>query len=431
MPDHPSGALGGAFRKPFAEQVAFFRQKMGNTVPTRRWDDLTGAQHDTAFTVAGAQKAELLADFAASIDRAIAEGIGLGQFEKDFDAAVERHDWHGWTGEGTKGGRAWRVRTIYRTNAYTSYAAGRFAQLKSENWPLWIYLHGGSRDPRPEHLDVFDGLVLPPDHPFWEKHYPPSDWGCSCYVIGTFSMKAAKLMGGTKTAADLPDGWDRPDPRTGEPAGVGKGWSYAPGASVAAAVAAKVKTWPAEIGRDFLGSLSAQTRADVLRATEPPLTHVDQLSGDERAAIRDYTSLSYREINETLRNGGGLLDEGKPIDRALDRARLAEAATVYRGVTGDGAALLRAGKLARGDIVRDAGFMSTSRLRDRGELMADETGGTGVLLIIHLKSGSRALDVASLSHLPREQEILVQRGAAMRVLRWDAKTGVLEVEIDG
>ena len=30
-------------RQQFAEQIAFFRQKMGNRVPTRRWDDLQGA----------------------------------------------------------------------------------------------------------------------------------------------------------------------------------------------------------------------------------------------------------------------------------------------------------------------------------------------------------------------------------------------------
>lgn len=236
MPDHPS-AISGAFRRPFPEQVAFFRQKMGRLVPTRRWDDLIGAAHDQAFMVAGAQKADLLADLAAAVDRAIADGTGLDAFQREFEAAVERHDWHGWTGEETKGGRAWRVRTIYRTNMRTSYAAGRLAQLRASNFPLWHYVHGGSRDPRPEHLLVFNGLALPPEHPFWETHYPPSDWGCSCYVIGARSARAVRRQGGDPDK-QLPADWDQRLPATGEPAGIGRGWGYAPGRSVVATVQA-------------------------------------------------------------------------------------------------------------------------------------------------------------------------------------------------
>jgi uncharacterized protein with gpF-like domain len=204
VPDtHPS-AVSGALRRPITEQVAFFRQKLGNQVPTERWDDLTREQHDTAFVVAGAQKADLLSDLAASVDRAIAEGKSLDAFRKDFNAAVERNGWHGWTGEGSKGGRAWRTRTIYRANAATSYAAGRRAQLLAGDFPLWVYRHGDSQVPRIEHLG-WDGLVLPPAHGFWVKHSPPSEWGCSCYVLGARSPRAAIRLGG-KPDKPLPSG---------------------------------------------------------------------------------------------------------------------------------------------------------------------------------------------------------------------------------
>lgn len=261
LADQPS-AVAGVLRRPFAEQAAFFRRKLGNLVPTSRWDDMTGVAHDAGFMVAGAQKADLLADLAASIDRAIVEGKSLDAFRNDFDASVERHDWHGWTGEDTKGGRAWRTRTIYRTNTYVSYSAGRFAQLTAKNYAFWVYLHGGSEHPRPEHLHVFNGLVLPPSHPFWTKFYPPSDWGCSCYVVGARSLRAARRLGGDPSKT-LPDGWDAPDPKTGEPAGVGKGWGYAPGASVAGpvtAMAEKVRHWPHAIGKAFLDDLPPEAR---------------------------------------------------------------------------------------------------------------------------------------------------------------------------
>lgn len=254
---HPS-ALSGAFRRPFTEQVAFFRQKIGNRVPTRRWDDLTGDAHDTAFMVAGAAEADLLADLAAAVDKAIAEGRGLEDFRKDFRAIVARNGWTGWTGEGSTGGEAWRVKTILRTNAYTSYSAGRHAQLLDGNFAFWVYRHGDSREPRPQHLS-WNGLILVPGHEFWATHYPPSDWGCSCYVLGASSMRSAIRLGGDPDKT-LPGNWKAIDPKTGEQQGIGKGWGYAPGASVASAVnaaAGKIGAWDYRVAKAFMEALPA------------------------------------------------------------------------------------------------------------------------------------------------------------------------------
>ncbi|MDG4868970.1 phage minor head protein, partial [Guyparkeria sp. 1SP6A2] len=140
-------------------------------VPTARWDDLWQDQHDRAFMVAGATKADLLADLAAAVDRSIQQGTGLEAFRKDFREIVARHGWTGWTGEGSTKGEAWRTRVIYRTNMATSYAAGRMAQWREKGYPLWVYRHGGSREPRLQHLD-WDGLILEADHPFWVTHAP-------------------------------------------------------------------------------------------------------------------------------------------------------------------------------------------------------------------------------------------------------------------
>ena len=252
---HPS-SLSGVFRRPFAEQVAFFRRKLGNRVPTRRWGDLTGEEHDTAFMVAGAAKADLLTDLAAAVDKAIAEGMGIEAFRKDFRAIVARNGWTGWTGEGSVGGEAWRVKTILRTNAYTSYSAGRHAQLLDSDFAFWVYRHGGSLEPRLQHL-AWNGMFLPPAHPFWQKFYPPSDWGCSCYVLGARSERGAKRLGGD-SAKKLPANWKAINPKTGEPFGIGKGWGYAPGASVAQAVssaAGKIGSWDYRIAKAFMESL--------------------------------------------------------------------------------------------------------------------------------------------------------------------------------
>jgi hypothetical protein len=227
---HPS-AVSGAFGQPFTQQIAFFRAKLGNLVPTQRWDDMQAQAHDTGFMVAGAAKADLLTDLAAAVDKALSEGRGIEEFRRDFQSIVARNGWTGWTGEGSIQGEAWRVKTILRTNAYTSYSAGRHTQLLDGNFAFWVYRHGDSREPRPEHL-ALDGIALPPSHLFWMKFYPPSDWGCSCYALGARTAASVRRLGGNPSKT-LPANWDAIDLKTGEPAGIGKGWGYAPGASVA------------------------------------------------------------------------------------------------------------------------------------------------------------------------------------------------------
>lgn len=286
-PTHPS-AVSGVFGSPFTEQVAFFRQKLGRLVPTQRWDDMLAAEHDRAFMVAGAAKAELLTDLAAATDKAIAEGQGIEAFRKDFREIVARNGWTGWTGEGSVQGEAWRVKTIYRTNMYTSYAAGRFAQLKAEGFPFWVYRHGGSMEPRPQHLG-WDGLVLPAEHPFWTTHYPPSDWGCSCYVVGAFSEAGAKRQGGNP-AMKLPANWQAIDPKTGAPAGIGKGWNYAPGASVAgtvAALAGRIGSWEYRVAKAFMDEVPEAQRDLLAQAYRNLPSTSDQAVRLSKQALAD------------------------------------------------------------------------------------------------------------------------------------------------
>ncbi|MDE4175792.1 phage minor head protein [Phaeobacter sp. PT47_59] len=250
--------IAGIFRQPFTEQVAAFRLRLGDLVPTRAWDDLPGAAHDRGFAVAGAVKADLLADLAAAVDRAITEGTGFEAFKEDFHAAVARHGWTGWTGEGSEKGQAWRMRTIYRTNMRTSFMAGRLAQLRSGNFPFWVYRHGGSAEPRLQHLS-WDGLILPSNHQFWPYAFPPNGFGCNCYVVGARSIAGAIRRGG-KVGVKLREGWDAPLAETGAPAGIDEGWDHAPGSSVADLVqvmAQKTVNWPYSIARAFLDDFPA------------------------------------------------------------------------------------------------------------------------------------------------------------------------------
>ena len=236
MSETRSPELALALKRPFAEQVAFFRGKLGNLVPTAKWDELWKAQHDRAFMVAGAAKADLLADLAGAVDKAIAEGETLEQFRKRFRQIVTDRGWHGWTGEGTKAGEAWRTRVIYETNLITSYSAGRLEQLRAGGYRYWMYKHSDSRNPRPHHR-ALDGVVLPADDPFWQSHYPPNGWGCRCRAVGVDGPRSAQRLGGDFNKP-LPRGWNTIDPKTGEPVGIDKGWGYMPGGTATSTVSA-------------------------------------------------------------------------------------------------------------------------------------------------------------------------------------------------
>ncbi|MBR2978871.1 MAG: hypothetical protein IKC51_02920, partial [Myxococcaceae bacterium] len=158
-----------------------------------------------------------------------------------------------------------RARAIFETNLRTSWAAGRFAQMdeiKSER-PFWQYRHGGSAQPRPEHL-AWDGLILHADHPWWRTHYPPNGFGCTCHVVCLSAREVDRewkkaggkgnppkldahssgivLARGPRGEKSKPRLWTPPDPQKDlvevkvkgrglvqVPRGIDPGWDYVPG----------------------------------------------------------------------------------------------------------------------------------------------------------------------------------------------------------
>jgi len=219
-------------RLPFAEQIEFYRDRID--MDSETWSDVWQAQHDKAFMVAGA-KGDLLTDLRSAVDSAIAEGTTIERFRRSFDGIVEKHGWQ------HSGGRDWRTRVIYGTNLRTSYAAGRFRQLKENAGvlPCWQYRHSHvSQIPRQHHL-AWDGLVLRHDDPWWDTRYPPNGWGCNCYVTGIDEDGLRRLgKTGPDTAPRMQVreamvGKKGPNPRIEEvPVDIDPGWAYAPGQSL-------------------------------------------------------------------------------------------------------------------------------------------------------------------------------------------------------
>ncbi len=254
----------GRFNQGFAEQIAFFRQKLN--LPTEYYDDIVKQAHDRAFVVAGAQKADLLTDLRQSVDKAIAEGKSIQWFRKEFDAIVKKRGWQGWTGSDSQAGRDWRTRIIYKTNLSASYAAGRWNQLNDprllQTRPYWKYIHNDTvTHPRPLHQS-WSGLVLRHDDPWWQTHFPPNGWGCRCRVT---AVRETEFIEGTQA----PD--DGLEPDTERPRGIDPGWDYAPGSSVDTSLRTMVQnkliSYPPAISsalsRDISRYVNAQDNVEV------------------------------------------------------------------------------------------------------------------------------------------------------------------------
>ena len=219
---------------PFSEQIAFFRAK--RLVPTTSYLDLWEAGHDVGFMVAGANRADLVADFHAAIDKVIADGGTIRDFRRDFDSIVARYGWE------YTGGRNWRTRVIYETNLRQSFNAGRWKQLQelARVRPFWIYRHSDAVEhPRPLHVS-WDGKVYRHDDPWWETHFPANGWGCECSVEA-LNARDLKRLGKTGPDKAPPVEWQTVvvgqrspgGPREVlTPEGIDPGFAYAPGRSI-------------------------------------------------------------------------------------------------------------------------------------------------------------------------------------------------------
>ncbi|MHB1305354.1 MAG: phage head morphogenesis protein [Acidiphilium sp.] len=217
-----------AVRLPFKEAVDYFRQKA--SVPSAHWTAVMDEAHARSFAVAGATDKALIEDLRGAVDKAIAEGTGLGAFQKEFDAIVAKR---GWVHHGHP---QWRARVIYESNMRTAFAAGRYAQATDPDvlaaFPYWEWVHTPVQHPRPQHV-AWDGLVLRADDPFWDTHYPPCGYGCMC-IVRSLSEGDLRRRGKSGPDASPKIEWrEYVNKTTGlvtkVPTGVDPGWAYNPG----------------------------------------------------------------------------------------------------------------------------------------------------------------------------------------------------------
>lgn len=230
---------------PPEEAIAYFQAK---ALASRRlrfdWRDVWRYEHARMFTVAKAMQDDVLDLIRAELETAMREGQTLAQFQERLTPALQRAGWWGrqvmtdpLTGETREvqlGSRN-RLRTIYDTNMRTSHAAGRWARIQRTKtaFPFLQYRQIDRPTKRHDHA-LYHGLVLPVDHPAWEKIYPPNGWFCGCSVRQLTRRQVERegltVSEGFELQTDTVE-----NPRSGEtsevPRGVTPGFDTNPGIS--------------------------------------------------------------------------------------------------------------------------------------------------------------------------------------------------------
>lgn len=230
---------------PPREALEYFRGK-GFAPPGSRfdWRDVWRSEHARQFVVAKAMQDDILQLIREDLDRAIAEGRTLDQFRDDLKPKLQRAGWWGQgiqtdpeTGETqeVRLGTNHRLRVIYDTNLRTSLAAGRWARIQRTKaaFPYLQYRQIQRETKREEHAR-YHMIVLPVDHPAWERIFPPNGWFCGCSVRQLTRGQLEREGLSVTTDFEL-EASPFINPRTGEvsdlPEGVHPGFDSNPGMS--------------------------------------------------------------------------------------------------------------------------------------------------------------------------------------------------------
>lgn len=92
------------------------------------------------------------------------------------------------------------LRVVFHQNMRQVYSCARYEKQLISDKPYLRYVAIIDNRVRDSHK-AFHGLILPKEHPFWRKNYPPNGWGCRCKTQ-VLSLEEAKDLGYTENEKD-------------------------------------------------------------------------------------------------------------------------------------------------------------------------------------------------------------------------------------
>ena len=268
------------------------------------WSDVQKQEHMRAFTVAKMTSATLLDDVRKSLDKAMAEGQSFQEWRKDIIPKLQGvwlgktygDLWDGMTPAEQAGKtpptpeerdrviKASRLETIFRTNMFNAYAAGRYRQLKEDAdiYPYWRYVTAKDSAVRPAHR-ALEGKVFKADDPFWSTHYPPNGFNCRCIVEAVdeydLEMQDLKVQEGGNTYFDEESGQTVYRDAEGKEYPCDKGWDYNVGEDTTGKKTLASKKFPPELSKAVREDLKAE--AERLKAEAEELEKARKQAEEE------------------------------------------------------------------------------------------------------------------------------------------------------
>lgn len=163
-----------------------------------------------AFTVAGIEQLDALRRIRDAVAK-LPEGASWDEAKKEIAAEISPFMGGDDDSKRTTASKA-RAEFLLRTHGFQAYAVARHQQQMSvaRDFPYWKYETVGDSRVRPGHA-ALDGKVLRADDPWWKTHYPPWDWGCRCIVVAIDEDDVEEL--GLEVT---PDGGHMPNPQRSE-----------------------------------------------------------------------------------------------------------------------------------------------------------------------------------------------------------------------
>jgi phage-related protein (TIGR01555 family) len=138
-----------------------------------------------------------------------------------------------------------------------------------------------------------------------------------------------------------------------------------------------------------------------------------RLTPTEKSYLDSYSGDDFLKLNEKLRSGEDTGAATAKIDSAISKSTIEPGTKLYRGISKDALKKLVAGdSIEAGQVLSDAGFLSTSSSRD----IAGMNSIGGALIEIEVGQGQNGLDMSEISRNKHEKEVILPRNSKMKVL---------------